>query len=155
MLAANSKKQIGFTLIEVLIAIVVFSLALLSLAALQTMGVRFTRDSYLLTVATQQAEDMIERMRANPQEMNTIGGYYDNLSGSYGGTAVDCLASACDQVQRAQYDHDVWNDRNNNLFGQTGTVTRNGQVFNITLSWAELNKQGSSVPKNYTLIFRP
>lgn len=55
----------GFTLLEVLIAVVVFSIGLLGLASLQVMGLRLNHDSLLRTIATIQANDMADRMRTN------------------------------------------------------------------------------------------
>lgn len=55
----------GFTLLEVLVAVVVFSIGLLGLASLQVMGYRLNHDSLLRTMATIQANDMADRMRTN------------------------------------------------------------------------------------------
>ncbi len=148
------RSQSGFTLIEVLIAIAVLGIGMLGLAGLQTQGIRYGYTSFLLTVATQQAEDMIERMRANPGEVATVGGYYDNLSGS-ATMPTDCSVEQCDSLERAQYDHSVWNARNSALFGQTGTVQRLGGVFQVQLSWNEVDNGGSTAAQTYTVVFRP
>lgn len=58
-------KQAGFTLLEVLIAVVVFSIGLLGLASLQVTGLKLSSDSMERTMATLLANDMIDRMRAN------------------------------------------------------------------------------------------
>lgn len=55
----------GFTLLEVLISIVIFSIGLLGLAGLQITGIRLNHDSLLRTIATIQANDMADRMRTN------------------------------------------------------------------------------------------
>lgn len=146
--------QRGFTLIEVLIAMVVLSIGMLGLAGLQTSGLRYTHTSYLLSLATQQAEDMVERIRANPLEAENVGGYYDSVSGSKS-VAVNCSTADCNQLQRAEYDHSEWNAKNTTLFGQTGTVARSGEVFLVTLSWQEVSDLGSPAAKSYTVAFRP
>ena len=58
--------QRGFTLLEVLIAIVIFSIGLMGIAGLQASGMRYTQDSQLRTIAIAQAETMADRMRADP-----------------------------------------------------------------------------------------
>ncbi len=54
----------GFTLLEALIALLVLSIGLLGLAALQTRGLAYSHDAYLRSQATFLAYDIIERMRA-------------------------------------------------------------------------------------------
>ena len=148
----NSK---GFTLIEMLISVVVISVGILGVAALQTLGVRYTQNSYMLSIATQQAQDMAERIRANPAEMVDVsGGYYNTISGLYSGTKPDCITSSCTSVQRAQVDHAEWTGTNNTLFGNTGSVARAGNRFLITVNWSDVESTGSE-NKQYTLTFLP
>jgi type IV pilus assembly protein PilV len=59
-------RQSGFTLLEVLIALLVLSIGLLGLAALQTTGLRSNQMASMRTQATQLAYDITDRMRANP-----------------------------------------------------------------------------------------
>jgi type IV pilus modification protein PilV len=58
-------RQGGFTLIEVLVAMVVLSIGLLGLAGLQVKTLSFNRDAYLLSQVTNLQYDMLDRMRAN------------------------------------------------------------------------------------------
>lgn len=55
----------GFSLLEVLVALVIFSIGLLGLAGLQILSLRLSGDSLLRTMAAVQANDMIDRMRSN------------------------------------------------------------------------------------------
>lgn len=55
----------GFTLLEVLIALLVLSLGLLGLAGLQGATVQFNHGAYLRSQATSLAYDMADRIRAN------------------------------------------------------------------------------------------
>ncbi|HLE93281.1 MAG TPA: type IV pilus modification protein PilV, partial [Sulfuricaulis sp.] len=55
----------GFSLIEVLVALLVLSIGLLGLAALQTTSLQYNTGSYFRTQATFLAYDIIDRMRAN------------------------------------------------------------------------------------------
>ncbi|MFC4727895.1 type IV pilus modification protein PilV [Coralloluteibacterium thermophilus] len=54
----------GFSLIEVLIALLILGIGLLGLALLQTMGLRFTQSSNYRTVATNLAYEMLDSVRA-------------------------------------------------------------------------------------------
>ncbi len=62
----NSGQQRGFTLLEVLIALLVLSIGLLGLAALQTTGLRSNQMASMRTLVSQSAYDISDRMRANP-----------------------------------------------------------------------------------------
>ncbi|MHB8448409.1 MAG: type IV pilus modification protein PilV [Rudaea sp.] len=55
----------GFTLLEVLIALLIFSLGVLGMAGLLAVSVRTNHSAYLRTQATFLAQSMADRMRAN------------------------------------------------------------------------------------------
>jgi type IV pilus assembly protein PilV len=61
-----TQNQSGFSLLEVLIALLVLSIGLLGLAALQTTSLRSNEMASMRTTATQLAYDISDRMRANP-----------------------------------------------------------------------------------------
>lgn len=60
-----SRRQDGFTLIEVLVGLIVLSVGLLGLAALQGQSQRATYSAYLRSQATTAAYDLVDRLRAN------------------------------------------------------------------------------------------
>lgn len=82
------RSMTGFTLIEVLIALLVLSIGLLGLAALQNATLQFNQSAYLRSQATNLAYDMIDRMRANRQAA---------LNNAYNG-ALASPAPACGAV---------------------------------------------------------
>ena len=55
----------GFTLIEVLIAMIIFAIGMLGLAGLQTRALQDNQDAYLRTQAIFLANDMGDRIKAN------------------------------------------------------------------------------------------
>ena len=57
--------ETGFTLVEVLVALVVLSIGLLGVAGLQLVGLRGNLSASSRTQATYFADDIIDRMRAN------------------------------------------------------------------------------------------
>ena len=58
-----SQQQSGFTMIEMLVALVILSVGLLGVAALQTRGQQFNYEAYIHTQATFLAYDLTDRMR--------------------------------------------------------------------------------------------
>lgn len=100
--------QKGFTLLEVLVAVVVFAIGLLGIAGLQVAGMRFTHGSQLRAVATMQAENMADRMRANITGVRN-GDY--NITGAMPTSYdTDCGAEECSPAELAEYDLVLWND---------------------------------------------
>lgn len=61
----NTGRQSGFTLLEVLVAMVVLSIGLLGLAGLMASSMRNNQSAYQRTQATWLAYDVLDRMRAN------------------------------------------------------------------------------------------
>lgn len=67
---AQGAVQRGFSLIEVLIAMVILAVGVLGLAALQTTGLQYTHDAYIRSQATILVHDLVERMRNNVDNAN-------------------------------------------------------------------------------------
>ncbi len=63
--AVNIHCQRGFSLLEVLVAIVILSIGLLGLAGLQATGLQSNHSAYLRTQASILSYDIIDAMRAN------------------------------------------------------------------------------------------
>lgn len=74
--SAGARRQRGFSLMEVLVAMLVLAIGLLGLASLQAQSLKFNHDSYVRSQATILAYEMMDKMRADP-------------SGSYADGAVD------------------------------------------------------------------
>lgn len=60
-----NRTQAGFTLIEVLVTLLILSVGLIGLAALQAKSLQYNQGSYLRSQANILAYDIIDRMRIN------------------------------------------------------------------------------------------
>jgi len=80
----------GFTLLEVLVAIVVLSIGLLGLAGLMASSLKNSHSAYQRTQATWLAYDALDRMRANRQ-VAMAGGYNLALGATPGGSALAAI----------------------------------------------------------------
>ena len=131
----NKLNQKGLSLIEVMIALAVFSFGLLALAALMASGLKYNTSALHRSYATSQAYDMGDRMRAN--RLGLDAGYYNKLSDS--GTDPDCIESGCTPEQMAQYDTWQWNTDNARLLPEgAGTVSLTSSdsgIYTITVAW--------------------
>ena len=138
----SRNKQQGFTLLEVLIALLVLSIGLLGLAALQTIGLRSNEMASMRTTATMLAYDISDRMRANPQ--GTIDSNYKIGSGAVVET-VDCTSENCDPEELATFDLSQWKTALARLPGGQGDITQIAGpplVHTITVRWDE-NRTGA------------
>lgn len=92
----------GFSLLEVLIAVVVFSLALLGLAALQIHAKKAAYAAVQHSLAATIVHQVLERMRLNPMALGAYLGTIDNDTRFDG--VLDCATTVCTADQIALYD---------------------------------------------------
>lgn len=77
----------GMTLVETLVALVVLSIGLLGVAALQMTSLRYNHSAHVRSQATALAYDISDRMRANRND--ALAGAYDvALGGSVAGATL-------------------------------------------------------------------
>lgn len=107
----NIHQEAGYTLLEVLIALLVFSVGLLGLAAMLVSAVKGNHQAYHHSQAVYVAEAMADGLRANLSAVN--GGDYNTggspgapaLIGTHSGGSCD---SACNAQQLANRDLGNW-----------------------------------------------
>lgn len=133
----------GFTLIEVMVALVIFSIGLLGLAGLQAQSLRFNHGAYLRTQASYHAYDILDRMRAN-REAALAGGY--NASFTTSGTDHNCndASVSCSTNEMAQHDVFEWKQLLATLPNGEGSVSQSGDTFTVTLRWEDPNTPAGS-----------
>lgn len=94
----------GFTLLEVLVALLVFSVGVIGIAGLQLLGVSNSRDAYFRTQAVMLSYDIADRMRANQDGVGD--GEYDDVTGALNNA---CRTTAgCTPAQMAADDVALW-----------------------------------------------
>ncbi|MEJ1464681.1 MAG: type IV pilus modification protein PilV [Candidatus Sedimenticola sp. (ex Thyasira tokunagai)] len=139
-------KQIkGFTMIEALISLLVLSVGLLGLAALQTGGIKFNQDAYVRTQATNLAYGAIEWLRINRD---------DAIAGSYSATYTQAAAydaddsdTYCTPGSTTTADAIIcWrtNIRDNLPSGSLAISAASGtnnNEFTVTISWSDRWRQ--------------
>lgn len=102
----------GFTLIEVLVAVLVLAIGIVGAAATQVAVLKTRHGTELMSAGVQLAASLAERMRANPVQMqagDVANAYlqlrYDAADGAPPAPAVMCFASAsCASAQMAAFD---------------------------------------------------
>ena len=147
-------RQKGLSLIEVMIALAVFSFGLLALAALMASGLKYNTSALHRSYATSQAYDMADRMRAN--RLGLDAGYYNDLSES--DTDPGCIESGCTPEQMAHYDTWQWNTDNARLLPEgAGTVSLKSSdsgIYTITVAWND-DRDPDTAPDSFVSEFQP
>ncbi len=132
----------GFTIVEVLVALVVLSIGLLGIAKLMLFASHANDSAYLRSQATELAYEMLDTMRANRQA--AVLHDYDtaiNVVPSSPGSCVG-IATGCGAAQLALYDVYSWKQRlaaptGSLPAGQGSVVTSNTtpETATITVLW--------------------
>ena len=144
--------QRGFTLTEVLVALMVMAVGMLGIAGLYVEGLRAGNTSIYRITAVILASDMADRIRANPNapaDYNGVGPGINN--GCVNGVG------ACTPTQLAQDDWFWWlQDVQARLpNGVTADIVTADvpplTQYDITLTWPE---RGSADPTSYTLVMQ-
>ena len=124
----------GVGLVEVMVALVVLSIGLLGVANLQLSGLRMTQEAYFHSQAAVLAQDIIDRMRANPAA--AASGAYLRDSFAEEKKAPRCAPVGLDG-DVADQDLALWTQRLACALpaGDGTVVRRNDGVMRITVRW--------------------
>jgi len=139
--AAPSLHSTGMTLVEVLVALVVISVGLLGIAALQITSLRNSQESFLRTQATALADDIIDRMRAN-RTVALTNGYKIDI-----GQAITLSGTS----SRSDRDLAEWKATLKSGLPQTndgkdadGSVDVQNNIATVTIQWGQRNSKDDS-----------
>ncbi|TAN08364.1 MAG: type IV pilus modification protein PilV [Rhodanobacteraceae bacterium] len=175
-------RQQGFSMLEVLIAVLVFSLGMIGLAGLLIFAIQSNHVAYLRTQATFLAHNMADRMGANPAGL-WAGAY----NGNYPVTGTASCATGCTPAQLATYDMQQWSTQLTTFLpAATGNITCSTNGVNVlpdptqqnrrppyagtctmTLTWSEAGSAGGATqasidaakkgqqPHTFEWVFQP
>lgn len=128
----------GFTLLEVLITVVIFSVGLLGLAGLQATGIKLNHSSLLRTQATLLAYDVADCMRANRGSVAAYEIAMNDSKPPAGGTLI-------------QQDIRGWLERLEQMLPSAdGSISLNVNRATIEVEWDDTRGVGD--PRTFTLI---
>lgn len=145
----------GFTLIELMFASVYLSVGLLAIAAMENIAISRSTDAKRLTVATNMATEMLERVRFNSPANSTLSGATYPYSGIQACSDLATCAEAAGNSTAnatANGDYDQWRARlkARDASGQlmlpgavatvtsaaTGTASLGQVLVTVSVSWA-------------------
>jgi type IV pilus assembly protein PilV len=166
----------GISLLEVLIALLVLSVGMIGLASLLVFVGRAGQVAMIRTQVAFLAENMIERMRANP--IGVWKGFY-NASFPLSGNAPACGGAApCPAPAVAERDKLIWSDLLRSHLADVGDTSIHcdhagigftpddaqiarrppyGGQCTMRIGWAEggLSERGETRRQTFTWLFRP
>lgn len=128
----KQNKQHGFNLVEVMVALVIFSIGLLGLAGLQQVGLAQNSTAMQRTVAMNQAYDILDRTRNNRAT---------DYSSATSASSPNCITAACTSTQLSQYDIYEWElALSKALPNGKGFITGSPSSYTIYIGWDEAKK---------------
>ncbi len=120
------KRQGGFSLLEVLIAMLILSVGLLGMAGLQLNALKFNQTATVRSQATLLAYDITDRMRMN-RESARSGGYVTGL------TDTVVTGTARNKIDLREWKASVAQQ----LPSGSGAVQVTGNIVRVTVTWDE------------------
>ncbi|WP_165495787.1 type IV pilus modification protein PilV [Marinobacter halodurans] len=141
----------GFTMIEVLVALLILAIGLLGVVGVQALAMKSTTNSNVRSQVNLLAYDMVERIRANVPGVQA--GAYDNITASK--TLPGC-GTSCTPTQMAAIDSNEWfSNLNSTLPGFTSASVKYASgVATITINWSERDLGNDAVNQSYKLDAR-
>ena len=144
-------KSRGLSLLEVLIALVIISLGLLGLAALQVSSMKKSTQTRVYNYAASSLQDLSERLAANASAAKAGYFNYSNLDKTDGTlpTGNNCAQSSCTAQQNATYILRTWavplsTTLPSPRFSVSKTDMASGALMTLTLTWdANLSGTGA------------
>ncbi|MDW8322925.1 MAG: type IV pilus modification protein PilV [Burkholderiales bacterium] len=132
--ARHGQAQDGFGLVEVLVTLVLLSVGLLGLAALQGQSQRTTYSAYLRSQAAVLAYDMLDLMRSN-RTVATASSYDLTSTSASCTSAAGVTALLCD-----------WRTRLGNLPNASGRVRYDSvtRIITVEVSWDDSRAGGGA-----------
>ena len=138
----TKKRQLGSSLLEVVITIFIISIGLLGLGALQINAMKFQKSSSQRSEATQSTYDLSERIRANGQGGGASDYVYET---AYETTVLhppeppECSVTKCTPNEIARIDLAQWlKNLNSHLHAGAGYVIKNSVGgYDVTVMWRE------------------
>lgn len=133
----NNRIANGFTLIEVLIALIIMSVGMLGIAGLYVHSMQAGRTSVFRHNAVTLAGDVADRIRANPR----AGASYA-IANSGAPSACVAAGTDCSRDEMAANDIFLWSEQAAGTMpdGAVSIVFNNGvapPTYRITISWTE------------------
>ncbi len=127
----TTTQQTGFSLIEVLVALLVLAIGLLGILVMQARGLQLNQAGYMQSQAMFMAEDIVERIRSNQTAIDSYSIDFEDAGDDSAGYC-DSIGSACSDTEMAASDLLQWKTQLSNVLPQgDGRVEIGATVGNL------------------------
>jgi type IV pilus assembly protein PilV len=141
----SSKSSTGFTLIEVLIALLILAIGVLGIAALQFKALKYSYDSNVRNQISFLASDIADRMRIN---RTNISAYPANYT-----VDIDSPSAACNNATGANVANDLlcWYNAIDAAMphGSTANITVVGSLYTVAMGWTDREGQTHTIEYSF------
>ena len=150
-------RQRGFTLLEVLIAVMLLAVGLLGLAGLQAVSLRNNHSAYLRSQATMLTYDIIDSMRSNRKAAAALPPTpnYDIAIGTPGSASPpDCMAIVCTGSEMAIAEIADWKQSLASLLPSGDGSIAPGvapNVVTVTVQWTDGRGAAADTTKQFAM----
>ncbi len=171
-------RQRGVSLIEVLVAVLIFSVGMIGLAGLLVMATRANHGAYIRTQVAYMAQNMADRMNANP--IGVWSGNYNGNDYPVDTSSMQTCAAGCTPAQLATHDQQLWSRQLNTFLpnpvatincsnagldydpvvnNQVGKRPPYGGTCHMTIQWSDRGAGGTddreTEPQTFAWEFQP
>lgn len=158
-------RQQGFTLMEVMVALFILTIGMLGSTSMMLRSQQKAAETNIEINAAQRVWNITEILRSNITGVNA--GSLDGLVVTPGGAAPACMASlAAGCSSGAEMTNMVTyligmelNTYLANKSPEAEILNRSGTnedaVYEVSVTWEELDKDGNTYEKDYTMMFQP
>ncbi|RDH45511.1 type IV pilus modification protein PilV [Zooshikella ganghwensis] len=140
-----TKSENGFTMIEVLVAMLILTIGILGLCGFISQSMKITSDNYIRAQSSLIISNFVEMMRVNPKAVKN--GYYQfqklsEIGEVDAGCGQTCTPQQQANIDKAKLKSDIQralsDDGTNMQVDITSEQTVSGQ-YQITFQWGEIN----------------
>lgn len=137
----NRRSQLGLGMIESLIALLIISIGLLGIAALQITSMQQTASAQFHSQAVWYSYEMTDRISANGANNFNL---YDGIDtdNSY---SMDCTGNPCTPDQMVTADAQDWSNMVDNLPEGRGVITAVGNDLQISVIWTDNSGESNCI----------
>jgi len=159
------KKNQGFTLIEVMVALFILTVGMMGSTAMMLRSQQQAEETSIETTVAQRAWNIAELLRASISNVSSTSGeaIIFPITVSPGGTAPSCISTGCSGADMNDLTAFLIGMELETFLPEESPEAKISQlagdatdpVLRVDVSWNKLVADGSEATQTYTLIFQP